>query len=94
VRIEYEFVPPEMPSLTGQKWSVADNPVFIVAQTQDSALVMNDVANNIYLQENPILKEKIERAGIDSWLMVPIRYQKRLLGVLELHFNGTPKILL
>ncbi len=88
VRIEYEFVPPEMPSLTGQRWSVADNPVFIVAQTQDSALVMNDVANNLYLQENPILKEKIERAGINSWLMVPIRYQKRLLGVLELHYGG------
>jgi DICT domain-containing protein/signal transduction histidine kinase len=89
VKIEYEFVPPKMPSLLGQPWSVVDNPVFIIAQTQDSALVINDVANNIYLQENPILKEKIERAAIDSWLIVSIRYQESLLGVLELHYGGT-----
>ena len=89
VTIENEFVPPSMASLSGQKWSVADNPVFIVAQTQDSALVINNVADNIYLQENSTLKEKIARAGIDSWLMVPIRYQNSLLGVLELHYSGT-----
>ena len=44
VTIEYEFVPPGIPSLLGQQWSVVDNPVFIIAQTQDSALVINDVA--------------------------------------------------
>lgn len=89
VTIENEFVPPSMKSLSGQRWSVADNPVFIVAQTQDSALVINDVADNVYLQENYTLKEKIARAGIDSWLMVPIRYQNSLLGILELHYSGT-----
>ncbi|MDJ0744264.1 MAG: DICT sensory domain-containing protein [Xenococcaceae cyanobacterium MO_167.B27] len=89
VTIEYEFVPSRMPSLLGQQWSVVDNPIFLVAQTQDSALVINDVANNVYLQENPILKEKIKRAAIDSWLMVSIRYQETLLGVLELHYGGT-----
>ena len=89
VTIENEFVPPSMTSLSGQKWSVADNPVFIVAQTQDSALVINNVADNIYLQENSTLKEKIARAGIDSWLMVPIRYQNALMGILELHYSGT-----
>ena len=89
VTIENEFVPPSMASLSGQKWSVADNPVFIVAQTQDSALVIENVADNIYLQENCTIKEKIARAGIDSWLMIPIRYQNALIGVLELHYSGT-----
>lgn len=89
VTIEYEFVPPAMPSLLGQKWSVVDNPIFIVAQTQKEALVINNAAENIYLQQNPILKEKIERAAIDSWLMISIRYQETLLGVLELHYGGT-----
>jgi signal transduction histidine kinase len=77
-----------MPSLLGQKWAVANNPIFIVAQTQDSALVINDVTDNIYLQGNSILKEKIERAAINSWLMVSIRYQGVLLGMLELHYGG------
>ncbi len=89
--IENEFVPPQMSSLINKTWSVADNPVFIVAQTQDSALVINDVANNIYLQGNPILQGKITEAGINSWLIVAIRYQNTLLGVLELHYDGTEK---
>jgi DICT domain-containing protein/nitrogen-specific signal transduction histidine kinase len=88
VRIEHESVPLGMPSLLGQKWAVADNPIFIVAQTQDSALVINDVTDNIYLQGNPILKEKIERAAINSWLMVSIRDRGVLLGMLELHYGG------
>lgn len=87
VQVEYEFAPLGMPSLLGQKWSVADDPIFIVAQTQDSALVINDVNDNIYLQGNPILKEKIERAAIHSWLMVSLRYQGVLLGMLELHYG-------
>lgn len=88
VIIEYESVPLDMPSLVGQQWSVVDNPLFIVAQTQDSALVIDDVAENVYLLENPILKEKIKRGTINSWLMVSIRYQKTLLGILELHHSG------
>ncbi len=88
VEIEYEFLPPTMPSLIGQEWSLVDNPIFIVAQTQTEALVINNAAGNIYLQQNPTLKEKIDRAKINSWLMVPIRYQEKLLGVLELHCGG------
>jgi signal transduction histidine kinase/DICT domain-containing protein len=88
IAIEHEFVPLGMPSLVGQKWSVAENPIFIVAQTQDSALVLNDVTDNIYLQKNPILKEKIERAAIKSWLMISIRDRGMLLGMLELHYGG------
>ena len=91
VTIEYESVAPRMPSLLGQKWSIVENPIFLVAQTQDSALVINNVAENAYLQENLILKEKIERAAINSWLMVSIRYRDTLLGVLELHYSGAEK---
>ncbi len=88
VRIEYESKPDYMKSLIGQKWSIADNPLFIAAQAQKSTLAIEDVASNPYLNENSILKEKIARAGIHSWLMVSIRYQGRLLGMLELHYGG------
>jgi signal transduction histidine kinase/DICT domain-containing protein len=87
--IEHEFVPLGMPSLLSQKWSIAENPIFIVAQTQNSALVINDVTDNLYLQGNAILKEKTERAAIKSWLMVSIRDRGVLLGMLELHYGGT-----
>jgi signal transduction histidine kinase len=88
VRIEYEFAPLGMPALLGQKWAVADNPIFIVAQTQDSALIINDVTENPYLQVNPIVKEKVDRAQIQSWLMVAIRDRGVLLGMLELHSSS------
>ena len=88
VEIEYEFVPASMSSLLGDKWSIAENPLFIAAQAQKSTLVFEDVANNPYLNGNPVLKEKINRAGISSWLMVSIRYQGKLLGMLELHYGG------
>lgn len=89
IEIEYEFSPLAMTSLIGQKWSIAENPLFIAAQAQRSTLVFENVANNDYLTSNPILKEKITRAGICAWLMVAIRYQGKLLGMMELHYGGT-----
>lgn len=89
VQIEYEYRPFSMISLIGQKWSIADNPLFIVAQAQKSTLVIEDVINNSYLSENPIVQDQITRAGIHSWLMVAIRYQGQLLGMLELHYGGS-----
>jgi len=87
VTIEYEFVPLSMASLIGEQWSIADNPLFIAAQAQKSTLIFEDVANNPYLNENPLLKDKIDRGGIYSWLMVSIRYQGQLMGMLELHYG-------
>lgn len=97
VQIEYESVPVSMTSLLGETWLIADNPLFIAAQAQRSTLVIDDVTNNSYLTDNPILRDKIRRAGIESWLMVSIRYQGTLLGMLELHrgvkdnFAGQPE---
>ena len=88
VTIEYECVPVSMASLIGEKWSIADNPLFIAAQAQKSSLVFEDVTNNSYLNKNPILKDKIARAGINSWLIVSIRYHGKLMGMLELHYGG------
>ena len=92
IEIKYEFVPSSMTSLIGQKWSIAENPLFIAAQAQKSTLVFENVANNDYLTSNPILKEKITRAGICAWLMVAIRYQGKLLGMMELHYDGTENL--
>lgn len=87
-KIEYESVPPGMLSLKGRIWSLADNPLFLAVQTQDKALAINDVAENPYLYDNATLRSKIERASIKAWLLVPIRYQGSLLGMLELHYGG------
>lgn len=86
--IEYESVPSGMSSLKGEMWSLADNPLFLTVQAQDKAFAISDVTDNLYLQENSALRTKIERAGIRSWLLVPIRDRDSLLGMLELHYGG------
>ena len=88
VTLEYEAKPPSMKSLKGQNWSIAENPLFIAAQAQKSTLAIENVAENLYLTDNPIIKDKIQRGAIHSWLMVSIRYQGKLLGMLELHYGG------
>ena len=88
IQIEYEFVSGLMTSLVGETWLIADNPLFITAQAQRSTLVIDDVTSNPYLNDNPVLEDKIRRAGIYSWLMVSIRYQGTLLGMLELHYGA------
>lgn len=93
VQIEYEAKPRSMDSLVGQKWSIADNPLFIAAQAQKSTLVIEDVPNNPYLHHNSVIRDKIARAKIRSWLMISIRYQGQLLGMLELHYSGETKTL-
>jgi hypothetical protein len=68
VEIKYEFVPASMVSLMSEKWSIANNPlfiaVFIAAQAQESTLVFNHVAKNSYLNDNPTLKDMIARRDL------------------------------
>lgn len=86
-KIEYESVAPGITALQGKTWSVADNPLFIAAQAQSKALAI-DVTDNAYLQANPALRAKISQWQISSWLLVPVRYQNKLLGMLEIHHTS------
>ncbi|MGK7895317.1 MAG: ATP-binding protein [Xenococcus sp. (in: cyanobacteria)] len=89
VIIECEYVSPEIKSLLGEQWLLINNPLFIAAQATNSALAINNVDNNIYIQKNEFLTTKINQAQIRSWLLVPIRYQDNLLGMLEIHYGGS-----
>ncbi len=88
VIIECEYVAQEMISLLGNKWLLTNNPLFVAAQATNSALAINNVADNVYIQQNNLLTEQINQAQIQSWLLVPIRYQDYLLGMLEIHYGG------
>ncbi|AOW99846.1 histidine kinase [Moorena producens PAL-8-15-08-1] len=88
-KIEYESVASGLPSLTGQMWSLADNPLIQVALAQERAIAIADVTGAPNLHNNPALRTTIERWQIRSWLLVPIHYQGTLLGMLELHHGGS-----
>lgn len=89
IKIEYEYVWEKMPSLLGQTWEIARNPLFVAAQASNSPLAIDNLTQNNYLQNDSYLQQTIEQAAIKAWLLVPIRYQGKLLGMLELHYGGT-----
>lgn len=86
--IEYESVALGMPSVKGEVWPLADNPLFQTVLAQDKAIAIPNVSKAPNLQNYPALKSIIQRCGIRSWLLVPILYQETLLGMLELHQGG------
>ena len=88
VMIKCESVCSEMTSLLRERWLLADNPLFVAAQATNSALAINNVEQNLLIQKNEFLITKINQAQIRSWLLVPIRYQDNLLGMLEIHYGG------
>ncbi|MBD1910175.1 MULTISPECIES: DICT sensory domain-containing protein [unclassified Leptolyngbya] len=73
-----------IPSLLGQTWPLQTNPLFQqVAQTRRTVAIANTIADPA-LELTP-LQPTLEQWHIYSWLLVPVVYQGRLLGVVELH---------
>ncbi|MBW4464505.1 MAG: GAF domain-containing protein [Pegethrix bostrychoides GSE-TBD4-15B] len=88
VTISHEFLSrANLPSLLGQIWPLANHRLFqAVAQQQESISIVNtQAANSNDSIDLAPLAEQIQRWQIGAWLIVPIVYQGRLLGVIELH---------
>lgn len=88
--IEHEFLNKGIASLKGQQWPLKDNPLFQEVLTLRDALQIEDAlrdpriipANN---NSEPPLAAIVKNCSIVSWLLVPILYQGKLLGMVELH---------
>jgi DICT domain-containing protein/GAF domain-containing protein len=83
--IEYEYLDsPDLVSLMGQRWALAQNPVFqaVVQHLEPIAIPDTEADRNFDLKP---LRRLTELWQIRSWLMVPVVYQGRLLGMVELH---------
>lgn len=83
VRIQHEYlVDPALPSLMGESWPL-DTVLFqTLAQTLEPIAITNPETAELDLTSVQAL---IQRWQIRSWLLVPIVYQGRLLGGIELH---------
>jgi DICT domain-containing protein/signal transduction histidine kinase len=71
-------------SLVGQTWSLQNNPLFQAAVDSKAAIAVpnTQIPDPVDLSA---LNDRLERWQIRSWLMVPVLYQGRLLGMMELH---------
>lgn len=73
-----------LPSLLGQVWSLRDHVLFQSAAANQQTISVPDTSQFEDLDLQP-MQSRIDRWQIRSWLIVPLIYQGRLLGVIELH---------
>lgn len=84
--ISNEFLSSSVASLSGQNWSL-HNPLFQEVVRQQEQVYVADTSNEQRLS-NATMSAIAQQFGIRSWLMVPILYQGKLLGIVELHHCG------
>jgi DICT domain-containing protein/signal transduction histidine kinase len=68
-----------VPSVLGRDWNLADNPLFRSVATHHESVSLSEV------KVTKTWQKSIDKLGITDWLMVPVMYQDRLLGIVELH---------
>jgi DICT domain-containing protein/signal transduction histidine kinase len=90
--INHEFISPGIKSVKGQTWKLKDNPLFEeVVELRDSLKIDNTRQDPRINQQawqqgtGEYLTNLVQNCSISSWLLVPVLYQDRLLGMMELH---------
>ncbi|MEM9541205.1 MAG: DICT sensory domain-containing protein [Cyanobacteria bacterium P01_E01_bin.42] len=88
--IAYDFPRPYIASLAGKQWPLRQNPFFQTVVATREFLFLRNVREDPLFQErgHPEWQGIIEEAEIVSWLFMPVLYQDRLLGMVELHYCG------
>jgi DICT domain-containing protein/signal transduction histidine kinase len=85
--IQHEFMGPEQSSLKDKTWPLEDNPLFQQVVKQEEWLCVDDIKTDPRTKRKSSFRKRLDQAGIDALLMVPVFYQGRLLGMFELHHN-------
>ncbi|MGL5034193.1 MAG: DICT sensory domain-containing protein [Microcystaceae cyanobacterium] len=99
-QILHEFLNTGITSLKGQSWPLRDNPLFQeVVALRDVLSIDNTLSDPRILaiasdfKPGRSLAALVKSCSIRSWLLVPLFYRDRLLGMLEIHHCGeTPTI--
>ncbi|MBD0269774.1 MAG: GAF domain-containing protein, partial [Cyanobacteria bacterium Co-bin8] len=87
VVIRNQHLKPSVSSLMDQTWPLINNPLFEYVQDAQETVSIEDTQaqDSPYRQEIDAVMPLVEQWGIQSWMLVPLIYQKRLLGMIELH---------
>ncbi len=90
--ITHEFLNTLVVSVAGQTLQLQQHPLFQSVLQQQESIAITDTQTDDRVTSSVALQELVERLAIRSWLMVPVLYQSRLLGIIELHHCGaTPR---
>ncbi len=86
--IEHEYLGADTLSLLGQTWHLKNNPLFAEILESSEGVCVADTMNDSRVTNSLVLWRQVEKLGIRSWLLEPVLYQGRLLGIIELHYCG------
>jgi DICT domain-containing protein/signal transduction histidine kinase len=93
-KIEHEFLNQGIPSIKGQTWPLKNNPLFQEVLELRESISIDDALHDPRIIDRASnasevsLQKIVTNCSIFSWLLVPILYQGRLLGMVELHHCG------
>ncbi|NEQ49422.1 MAG: GAF domain-containing protein [Leptolyngbya sp. SIO3F4] len=89
VKIQHEFRQPSVTALKGKAWPLLENPLFqTVNRQRESLIYLNntlDESQDKQIGETLAIQTLLEQWEISGCLLVPLIYQERLLGIIELH---------
>ena len=95
--VDREYTSPGIKSVRGHQWQLANNPLFEEAIATKETVSVNNTLEDERLLEvaksqdtRDFFENLIHNYSISSWLIVPIFYHGKLLGVMELH-HCTPE---
>ncbi|WP_445173973.1 DICT sensory domain-containing protein [Microcoleus sp.] len=85
VKIDREFLRPGARSLLNQTWILQENQIWSDAVARQERVYIQDTAQHPLIVNTKFLKQAVKKWQIVSWLMVPVLYQGRVLGMVEMH---------
>ncbi len=83
--IEHEFLRDEITSVKNEIWPVKNNPLLQNVQEQGTPIYIQDTASDATIQNNSLLSSLVADHQIYSWLFIPLLYQGKVIGIIELH---------
>ncbi|WP_414755802.1 DICT sensory domain-containing protein [Anabaena sp. CCY 9910] len=88
--IEHEFLTPGTVSISGQTWELKNNSLFKEVVDHGEGVCVTDTLNDFRITNSPTLSLIAKKLAIRSWLIEPVVFQGRLLGIVELHYCALP----
>ncbi len=86
--ITHEFLNASVTSVAGQNLQLQQHPLFQAVVQQQESVAISDTEADDRFTSSVALQGLARRFALRSWLMVPVLYQRRLLGIIELHHCG------
>ncbi|MBE9020064.1 GAF domain-containing protein, partial [Chroococcidiopsidales cyanobacterium LEGE 13417] len=89
VAIAHEYLQPGVSSVVGKVMPLQKNPLFQEMIAQQGSICIVDTQTDTRVTDSPLLQQLVKQLDIRSWLLMPVLYQGKLLGIVESHYCGS-----